>query len=115
MTGEHEAKPALSWWARTRADLGRRARKAWAGGVAGATAVVATISFMGFWADGKIDTGKVATAAGSIVTGFVGGFLTVFFAKNAPDPAGQELQPALYEPSTTDYRTQQADDDSAAQ
>lgn len=109
MTGDHELVPAVSFWTRFRADLGRRARKAWAGGVAGATAVLATISFAGFWADGKVDGAKVFTAVGAVVTGFVGGFLPVFFAANAPDPASPTPQPAQYEPSNVDYRTEQAD------
>lgn len=93
----HELQPALPWYRRALDVLGRRARKAYAAGVSTATAVIATISFAGFFSDGKIDGGKVWTAAGAVVTGFLGGFLPVFFAP-ANEPSGKEqtLQPAKY-------------------
>ncbi len=81
--------PALPWYRRFLDTVGRRARKAWAAGVATATAVLATISFTGFFADGKLDTDKVWTAAGAVVAGFFGGFLPVFFAP-ANEPSGKE-------------------------
>jgi NhaP-type Na+/H+ or K+/H+ antiporter len=103
--GKHEAVTSTFW-----SKLGAQAKKAYAGGIAGAGTAIAAISFTGFFADGQIDTGKIAAAAGSIVTGFVGGFLLVFFApKNHPDPLDQEPQPAFTAPSTVDYRTEQGD------
>lgn len=89
--------PALPWWARFIDTLGRRARKAWAAGVAGATAVIATLSFAGFFADGKVDGEKVWSAVGAVVIGFVGGFLPVFFAPaNASSGKEQTLQGPKY-------------------
>lgn len=103
--GKHEAVSG-SWFSRFAADLGARAKKAWSAGVAGAALAIGGISVTGFWADGKIDTAKVGAAAGAVVTGFVVGFLAAFLPRNAINPATQELQPAQFEPSTTDLRTE---------
>lgn len=89
-------------------QLGAQAKKAYAGGVAGASAVIVTLSFSGFFTDGKVDPAKVWSAIGAVVIGFVGGFLPVFFApKNHPDPTTQSTQPAMVPPSDVDYRTEQ--------
>jgi hypothetical protein len=101
---EHEAAP-VSGTSKLLSKLGAQAKKAWAGGTAGATLAIGGISVSGFWADGHVDTGKVAAAAGTIVVGFVGGFLAVFFAPaNVPDPASPTLQPAAYAPTSEDLR-----------
>lgn len=80
--GKHEAT-ATSWWSKFAAQLGARAKKAWSAGVAGAALAIGGVSVAGFWADGHIDTQKVAAAAGTVVVGFVGGFLAAFLPRNA--------------------------------
>lgn len=102
--GKHEAV-SRSWVTGFVANLGARAKKAWSAGVAGSVLAIGGISVAGFWVDGKVDTEKVATAAGAVVVGFVGGFLSAFLPRNAINPSTPELQPAQYEPSNTDYRT----------
>ncbi len=93
----HELQPALPWYRRALDVLGRRARKAYAAGVAAATAVVATLTFSGFFTDGQVDPKKVWGGVGAVALGFFGGFLPVFFAPaNAPSGAEQTLQPAKY-------------------
>lgn len=89
------------------AMLGARARKAYSAGVTGATLALGGISVAGFWADGKIDTEKVAAAAGTIVVGFIAGFLAAFLPRNAINPKTQELQPAQFKPSSADLRAEQ--------
>jgi hypothetical protein len=80
--GEHEGKTGSRLRELT-AMLGARARKAYSAGVAGAVLAIGSISVAGFWADGKIDTSKVAAAAGSVVVGFIAGFLAAFLPRNA--------------------------------
>jgi len=90
--GDHEVKSA----GRLRelaAMLGARAKKAYSAGVAGAALAIGGISVAGFWADGKVDTGKVAAAAGTIVVGFIGGFLAAFLPRNAVSPSSSDSQP----------------------
>lgn len=83
--GEHEQKTGGRL--RALADmLGARAKKAYSAGVTGAALAIGGISVAGFWADGKVDTEKVAAAAGTIVVGFVGGFLAAFLPRNAVQP-----------------------------
>ncbi|MBF4613740.1 hypothetical protein [Curtobacterium sp. VKM Ac-1376] len=106
--GKHEATTP-SWLTTFLTNLGARAKKAWSAGVAGAALAIGGISVTGFWADGKIDTAKVGAAAGAVVVGFVAGFLAAFLPKNAINPATPELQPAQYEPSTADLRTEQGE------
>ena len=105
--GDHEVK-SRGRLHELAAMLGARARKAYSAGVAGAALAIGGISVAGFWADGKVDTGEVAAAAGTIVVGFLGGFLAAFLPKNAINPTTPELQPAHFEPSTVDLRTEQA-------
>ncbi|WIB25440.1 hypothetical protein [Curtobacterium sp. MCSS17_015] len=104
--GDHEQKTGGRLRELT-AMLGARAKKAYSAGVAGAALAIGGISVAGFWADGKVDTEKVAAAAGSIVVGFVAGFLAAFLPRNAvaPPPGPQSAQPG---PPTTDYRDEQA-------
>lgn len=71
-------------WQRFTSNLGARAKKAWSAGVAGAALAIGGVSVAGFWADGHVDTEKIAAAAGTIVVGFVGGFLAAFIPRNAP-------------------------------
>ncbi|PZE66882.1 hypothetical protein [Curtobacterium sp. MCBD17_021] len=72
------------------AMLGARAKKAYSAGVAGAVLAIGGISVAGFWADGKVDTEKVAAAVGSIVVGFVAGFLAAFLPRNATTSSSSE-------------------------
>lgn len=90
--GDHEVKSGgrISQLA---AMLGARAKKAYSAGVAGAALAIGGISVAGFWADGKVDTGKVAAAAGTIVVGFIGGFLAAFLPRNAVTPSASDPQP----------------------
>jgi hypothetical protein len=89
--------------------LGARARKAYSAGITGATLAIGGVSVAGFWADGKVDTEKIAAAAGTIVVGFVAGFLAAFLPKNAINPKTPELQPGQFEAATTDLRDEQGD------
>jgi len=83
--GKHE-DTTRPWWSKYAAQLGARAKKAWSAGVAGAALAIGGISVAGFWADGHVDTQKVAAAAGTVVVGFVGGFLAAFLPRNATTP-----------------------------
>lgn len=90
--GDHEVKSG----GRLRelaAMLGARAKKAYSAGAASAVLAIGAVSVTGFFADGKIDTGKVAAAAGTIVVGFIGGFLAAFLPRNAVTPPSSDSQP----------------------
>jgi len=100
--GEHEQKAA----GRLRelvAMLGARAKKAYSAGVAGAVLAVGGISVAGFWADGKVDTQKVAAAAGTVVVGFIGGFLAAFLPRNSVNTA--DAAASAPEDTTSSTRT----------
>jgi uncharacterized membrane protein YjjB (DUF3815 family) len=56
--------------------FGAKAKKAWAGGIAGA--VVGATSFS--WGHSGSISNDVANFCGAVVVGFVGGFLVVFIA-----------------------------------
>jgi streptomycin 6-kinase len=73
------------------AVLGARAKKAYSAGVAGAALAIGGISVAGFWSDGKVDTNKVAAAAGSVVVGFVAGFLAAFLPRNAVAASSEQV------------------------
>lgn len=105
--GDHE-KQATGRLGALLAVLGARARKAYSAGAASAVLAIGAVSVTGFFADGKIDTGKIAAAAGTIVVGFIGGFLAAFLPKNAINPTTPELQPAQFEPSTLEAAPEQA-------
>jgi uncharacterized membrane protein YfcA len=83
---EHRAGTPTAWQKFT-ANLGARAKKAWSAGVAGAVLAGSGVSLSAFWAEGNLDTEAVATAAGAIVVGFVGGFLAAFIPRNDPPKA----------------------------
>lgn len=83
---EHRAGTPTAWQKFT-SNLGARAKKAWSAGVAGAVLAIGGVSVAGFWSDGQVDTAKVAAAAGTIVVGFVGGFLAAFIPRNDPPAA----------------------------
>lgn len=78
---EHRAGTPTAWQKFT-ARFGARVKKAWAGGVAGLVLAASGVSVGAFVADGHLDTSAIAAAAGALVVGFVGGFLSVFFPRN---------------------------------
>lgn len=71
--GKHEAKSNLKY---------SRSRKAWNAGVAGAVAAAGTVSVVSLFTPDGLDTGAIATAAGVIVTAFIGPFLGAFLSRN---------------------------------
>lgn len=83
---EHRAGTPTAWQ-RFASNLGARAKKAWSAGVAGAVLAGSGVSLSAFFAEGHLDTAAVATAAGAIVVGFVGGFLAAFVPRNDPPAA----------------------------
>lgn len=59
-----------------------RAKKAWGAGVAGLITGFGTISLSGIFADGKIDGTETLSIIGSVVGGFVLGFVGAWLPSN---------------------------------
>ncbi|URG18060.1 holin B [Curtobacterium phage Ayka] len=71
--GKHEAKSDLKY---------SRSRKAWNAGIAGGAAAAGTVSLVSLFTPNGLDTAAIATAAGVVVTGFVGAFIAAFLSRN---------------------------------
>jgi hypothetical protein len=65
------------------ATLGARASKAWGAGVAGAVTAVGAVSVAGLFTAHGLDATAIAAAGGSIVGGFLLGFVGAYFPTNA--------------------------------